>query len=496
MRPSILILCLLAIPTLLWSGTCSAYIATESSDDAFVVVAALLVFASIPVVVAGGICAVARSIRLCFWLLVAGTAAAWVIVPATLNAALPSYSRYDERLAALVLVVPGLLPTTIATFLAGWLFFRGKSTTAETFDERSLSDDRLDPMPGTLTGEMADRKRSGTPIWNECYSAIFEHYADFDGRASRPEFWWFHFAYIIVSITLLILGEFHSVFEIAWWVFAALLFLPSLAVSIRRLHDSGKSGWWFLILFIPFFGWIVFLVFMLLPSDDGAQKEDRNSEADEMHCTSCGSQIDDDARFCTQCGTVVSRPTASGSAPIPPTTVPISAAYAQAFRNYVNFSGRTGRSEYWGFALPQLSIMAILAAPFIVPVLGIYSALNSGTGVFLILLLLNLLLFAFPLLSATSRRLHDSGKSALWLLLVLVPATAMVVVVGFFVAASTNIGGGSTLALELGYTLFVFPVKMLFWASVVCIIGLLRRRGDEGANEYGPPPGGPISQAR
>ena len=113
-------------------------------------------------------------------------------------------------------------------------------------------------------------------MWNACRSAI-EHYADFEGRSSRPEFWWFHLAHIIVSSTLLILGEFHFVFVIAWWVFVVALFLPSLAVSIRRLHDSGKSGWWFLILFIPFFGWIVFLVFMLLPSDDGANQYGRTS---------------------------------------------------------------------------------------------------------------------------------------------------------------------------------------------------------------------------
>ena len=113
-------------------------------------------------------------------------------------------------------------------------------------------------------------------MWNACRSAI-EHYADFEGRSNRPELWWFYLAYIIVSITLLMLGEFHWVFQIAWWVFVVSLFLPSLAVSIRRLHDSGKSGWWFLILFIPFFGWIVFLVFMLLPSDDEADRYGRLS---------------------------------------------------------------------------------------------------------------------------------------------------------------------------------------------------------------------------
>lgn len=103
---------------------------------------------------------------------------------------------------------------------------------------------------------------------NACNSVILEHYADFKGRARRSEFWWFYLAYIIVLTTLSILGDAHPVFGIAYWGLAVLLFLPGLAVSIRRLHDSGKSGWWFLILLIPLAGWIVFLVFMLLPSDD------------------------------------------------------------------------------------------------------------------------------------------------------------------------------------------------------------------------------------
>ncbi|MDE2903757.1 MAG: DUF805 domain-containing protein [Chloroflexota bacterium] len=103
---------------------------------------------------------------------------------------------------------------------------------------------------------------------NACNSVILEHYADFAGRARRSEFWWFYLAYLIVTTALSTLGNVNPVFGIAYWGVAVLLFLPGLAVSIRRLHDSGKSGWWFLILLIPLAGWIVFLVFMLLPSDD------------------------------------------------------------------------------------------------------------------------------------------------------------------------------------------------------------------------------------
>ena len=118
-------------------------------------------------------------------------------------------------------------------------------------------------------------------MWNACYSVILEHYADFEGRARRSEFWWFYLAYMVVSIALLILGEFHLVFEIAWWAFVVLLFLPGLAVSVRRLHDSGRSGWWILINLIPFVGWIVFLVFMLLPSDDEANRYGRSPNEEE-----------------------------------------------------------------------------------------------------------------------------------------------------------------------------------------------------------------------
>ena len=109
-------------------------------------------------------------------------------------------------------------------------------------------------------------------MWNACYSVILQNYAVFEGRAKRSEFWWFYLAYMIVGVPLAILGELHLAFTIVWWAFAIALFLPGLAVSVRRLHDSGKSGWWILLLLIPFVGWIPVLVLMLLPSDAEANQ--------------------------------------------------------------------------------------------------------------------------------------------------------------------------------------------------------------------------------
>ena len=86
-------------------------------------------------------------------------------------------------------------------------------------------------------------------------------YADFNGRAGRPEFWWFAlFCLVLGLVVQMILGDI-----IGMLVNLALL-LPSLAVGIRRLHDTDKSGWWLLLVFIPIVGIIVLIVFWVQDS--------------------------------------------------------------------------------------------------------------------------------------------------------------------------------------------------------------------------------------
>jgi uncharacterized membrane protein YhaH (DUF805 family) len=90
--------------------------------------------------------------------------------------------------------------------------------------------------------------------------SVFGNYVTFSGRARRSEFWWFSlFAtilYLAVSIVDAAIGS--SVLGI---IVALALLLPSLAVTVRRLHDTGRSGWWILIGLIPLVGAIVLLVF-------------------------------------------------------------------------------------------------------------------------------------------------------------------------------------------------------------------------------------------
>lgn len=87
---------------------------------------------------------------------------------------------------------------------------------------------------------------------------ILEKYADFSGRASRPEFWWYVLAlciaFVVVRIVEGILGISHM-FWYAWGPLTLLLRLativPSLAVAVRRLHDTNRPGWWVLLPLIP-----------------------------------------------------------------------------------------------------------------------------------------------------------------------------------------------------------------------------------------------------
>jgi len=98
----------------------------------------------------------------------------------------------------------------------------------------------------------------------------FDHYTKFDGRAGRPAYWWWFLFGILVSIGANIIdrGILDGAAVVSSIAGLALL-LPGLSVSIRRLHDTGHSGWWILIIFIPIIGFIVLLVWYLTKSDPG-----------------------------------------------------------------------------------------------------------------------------------------------------------------------------------------------------------------------------------
>ena len=103
---------------------------------------------------------------------------------------------------------------------------------------------------------------------------VKEKYAHFEGRATRSEFWYFYLFTLIISVPSDMAMIFRSFgLEVAamisgglYIIFCLAFFLPQLGVTIRRLHDTGKSGWYWLIVFIPIAGIFIFIAQLIKPS--------------------------------------------------------------------------------------------------------------------------------------------------------------------------------------------------------------------------------------
>jgi uncharacterized membrane protein YhaH (DUF805 family) len=119
-------------------------------------------------------------------------------------------------------------------------------------------------------------------------NVIKNHYADFKGRASRQEYWMYTLINSIIAVVLSILSSASdSVFLSALFIIYYLIILvPSLAVAVRRLHDTGKNGWTILLSLIPLVGGIILLVFMCTDSQSSDNKygpNPKNTDKDLLH---------------------------------------------------------------------------------------------------------------------------------------------------------------------------------------------------------------------
>ncbi|MDE2483270.1 MAG: DUF805 domain-containing protein [bacterium] len=165
------------------------------------------------------------------------------------------------------------------------------------------------------------------------YLTALRKYAVFSGRARRSEYWYFGIFNVLAIIALAIVGFVlgslagstdtgENLATILYEIYIVAVFLPSLAVSVRRLHDTGRSGWWILLSLVPFAG-IVLLIFYCLDSDPGPNRYGQNpkipifayagSAPMQMQgptsapngaglCARCGAPLGMGAAFCTGCG--------------------------------------------------------------------------------------------------------------------------------------------------------------------------------------------------
>jgi uncharacterized membrane protein YhaH (DUF805 family) len=108
--------------------------------------------------------------------------------------------------------------------------------------------------------------------FGEAIQSCLRQYVGFTGRARRSEYWWFALFGLIVSIVADLIDAMLGTMSddtnvgVVGGIVGLALLLPSIAVAIRRLHDTSRTGWWILIGLIPIVGWIVLIVFYVQDS--------------------------------------------------------------------------------------------------------------------------------------------------------------------------------------------------------------------------------------
>jgi uncharacterized membrane protein YhaH (DUF805 family) len=117
------------------------------------------------------------------------------------------------------------------------------------------------------------------------YLEVLKKYAVFNGRARRKEYWMFFLFNIIIAVILGLVEGFAGIApesdqSVLGTLYMLAVLLPGLAVGVRRLHDSDRSGWWLLIAFVPIIGAIILLVFMVQDSQPGENQYGPNPKAE------------------------------------------------------------------------------------------------------------------------------------------------------------------------------------------------------------------------
>jgi uncharacterized membrane protein YhaH (DUF805 family) len=168
--------------------------------------------------------------------------------------------------------------------------------------------------------------------WYQWYPTVLRRYAVFRGRAGRPEFWWFQLVNVLILLAGLIWVEASgsSASRAVLNLYELAVFLPSLGVEIRRLHDIDKSGWWVLLCFVPIVGTILLIVWLATAGTPGPNRfgdgaagdpaspapsafqapawdpeRSAGSHGGEGYCARCGSAITPGAGYCRNCGAPV-----------------------------------------------------------------------------------------------------------------------------------------------------------------------------------------------
>lgn len=106
--------------------------------------------------------------------------------------------------------------------------------------------------------------------FSDAVKSVLGQYAGFEGRARRSEYWFFSLFFFLVLFVVAIVDGVLGTFPLLYLLVVLGLILPSIAVGVRRLHDTGKTGWFYLLGLVPFGGFVL-LVFFCMDSQPANQ---------------------------------------------------------------------------------------------------------------------------------------------------------------------------------------------------------------------------------
>lgn len=147
------------------------------------------------------------------------------------------------------------------------------------------------------------------------YIEVLKNFTDFRSRAGRREFWMFVLFNFLISFVLPFLAELlkSGFIMVIFRIYVLIIIVPSWAVSVRRLHDIGKTGWLVLVNLIPYVGNLIMIFLACLDSEPGTNKYGPNpnyasakatnnqSASNDIFCPHCGQQTPD-GKYCAKCG--------------------------------------------------------------------------------------------------------------------------------------------------------------------------------------------------
>lgn len=304
-------------------------------------------------------------------------------------------------------------------------------------------------------------------------------YSDFNGRARRKEFWMFSLVQFILGLILftadVILFVLPSdAFPILTLLYVTFAFFPSLAVAVRRLHDIGKSAWWYVKVCLTIY--VISVVFAILWAIGGIYSIDILISISVavfllMYIGSLAWVI---VVFCKNSEPNENKWGLNPKDPLTPeediVNIDCFKYFVKCFKQYVDFHGRASRAEFWMFFGVCYMVQLVFSIVMNVSQGVSVDAVNPISLIYLVYLMV----IFIPSLAVGVRRLHDIGKSGWYLAGALILAVILAFAIGLAIAFKSNVVAIVSMPLFMILILAFYIVPML--------------KGQPGENKWGPNP--------